>query len=194
VLHQLRARPKPDAAYVEELHTGADPHQLSPERGSSNALAGSMRRLKRCPGLARICRQWMAEYRRRLPCGTTPAHIKAIAEAVRGTPAAYPCPNRSATRVSAASSRSYFAGLPLRQYRRTHERHRLAEFSQAHSPGQYEAALAVVASRLKNGAQIIDVNMTSHARFRARHVYFLHHIPRSRHARVPIMIDSSNWK
>ncbi len=66
-------------------------------------------------------------------CGTTPAHIQAIAEAVRGIkPHVLSKPERY-TRFSGLEPLVLRPGFALRQYRRAHQRHRLAEIFQADS-------------------------------------------------------------
>ena len=71
------------------------------------------------------------------------------------------------------------------------------KFSKLILAGEYEAALAVARQQVENGAQIIDVNldeaMLDSEQAKAT---FLHHIGEGAEpdtARVPAMIDSSNW-
>ena len=92
-------------------------------------------------------------------CGTTPAHIKAIAEAVRGlAPHSLSKPERY----------TRFSGLeplvlrPDSRFVNIGERTNVTgspKFSKLILGGQYEAALAVARQQVENGAQIIDINM-----------------------------------
>jgi 5-methyltetrahydrofolate--homocysteine methyltransferase len=129
-------------------------------------------------------------------CGTTPAHIKAIAEAVRELPPHV---------LSKPERYTRFSGLeplvlrPDSRFVNIGERTNVTgspSFSKLILGGQYEAALAVARQQVENGAQIIDVNMDE-AMLDSEQAMstFLHHIAAEPDiARVPIMIDSSNWK
>jgi 5-methyltetrahydrofolate--homocysteine methyltransferase len=129
-------------------------------------------------------------------CGTTPAHIQAIAEAVRGLkPHALSKPERY----------TRFSGLeplvlrPDSRFVNIGERTNVTgspKFSKLVLAGQYEEALAVARQQVENGAQIIDINMDE-AMLDSEQAMttFLHHIAAEPDiARVPIMIDSSNWR
>src|SRR5437870_3603648 len=129
-------------------------------------------------------------------CGTTPAHIKAIAEAVRQRP-----PHRQAapepyTRLSGLEpltirldtnfvnigERANVTGSPA--------------FAKLVLSGDYEGALAVARQQVDGGAQIIDVNMDE-AMLDSKEAMstFLRLIASEPDiARVPIMIDSSKWE
>ena len=64
-------------------------------------------------------------------CGTTPEHIRAIAEAVRGkAPRAMPEAEAAAAAVRPRAVHAH-AGNPVRQRRRAHQRHRLGQVPQA---------------------------------------------------------------
>ena len=129
-------------------------------------------------------------------CGTTPAHIKAIAETVRSiAPHVLSKPERY----------TRFSGLeplvlrPDSRFVNIGERTNVTgspKFSKLILAGEYEAALAVARQQVENGAQIIDINMDE-AMLDSEQAMttFLHHIAAEPDiARVPIMIDSSNWK
>src|SRR5467141_4119590 len=129
-------------------------------------------------------------------CGTTPAHIQAVAEAVRGLPRHI---------LSKPERYTRFSGLeplvlrPDSRFVNIGERTNVTgspSFSKLILGGQYEAALAVARQQVENGAQIIDVNMDE-AMLDSEQAMstFLHHIAAEPDiARVLIMIDSSNWK
>ena len=129
-------------------------------------------------------------------CGTTPEHIRAIAEAVRSlTPHVLSKPERY----------TRFSGLeplvlrPDSRFVNIGERTNVTgspKFSKLILAGEYEAALAVARQQVENGAQIIDINMDEGMLDSEQAMTtFLHHIAAEPDiARVPIMIDSSNWK
>ena len=129
-------------------------------------------------------------------CGTTPAHIRAIADAVRGlAPHVLSKPERY----------TRFSGLeplvlrPDSRFVNIGERTNVTgspKFSKLILGGQLEAALAVARQQVENGAQIIDINMDE-AMLDSEQAMttFLHYIAAEPDiARVPIMVDSSNWK
>jgi len=129
-------------------------------------------------------------------CGTSPAHIKAIAEAVRSLkphvlskPERYtrfsglePLVLRPDSRFVNVGERTNVTGSP--------------KFSKLILGGEYEAALTVARQQVENGAQIIDVNMDEGMLDSEQAMTtFLHFIAAEPDiARVPIMVDSSNWK
>jgi 5-methyltetrahydrofolate--homocysteine methyltransferase len=139
-------------------------------------------------------------------CGTTPAHVRAIAELVRGCrprplPAELPMSDAGAEPREPAS---HFAGLePLTIDRSTGfvmigERTNVTgskQFAKLIKSNAYDKALDVAISQVRNGANIIDVNMDegmldSEQAMRT----FLNLIGSEPEvARVPIMIDSSKW-
>ncbi len=129
-------------------------------------------------------------------CGTTPAHIRAIAAAVRGkAPRALP-------KVEGYTRFSGLEPLVLRHDSRfvnIGERTNVTgspKFAKLILGGQYEEALSVARQQVVNGAQIIDINMDE-AMLDSEQAMttFLHHIASEPDiARVPIMIDSSNWR
>jgi len=156
-------------------------------------------------------------------CGTTPDHIRAIAEAVRD------CPPRTAvipsaveeprgeslsapTRDPSTSLRSaqddgrtlHLSGLeplnitPEMGFVVVGERTNITgspRFSKLILAGDFEAALAVARQQVKGGANILDVNMDEGMiDSEASMTRFLHLIGSEPEiARVPIMIDSSKW-
>jgi 5-methyltetrahydrofolate--homocysteine methyltransferase len=129
-------------------------------------------------------------------CGTTPAHIKAIAEAVRGLkPHVLSKPERY-TRLSGLEP---LVLRPDSRFVNIGERTNVTgspRFSKLVLAGEYEAALAVARQQVENGAQIIDINMDE-AMLDSEQAMttFLHYIAAEPDiARVPIMVDSSNWR
>jgi 5-methyltetrahydrofolate--homocysteine methyltransferase len=129
-------------------------------------------------------------------CGTTPAHIRAFAEAVRDLP---PRPIRTPPPYPRFSGLEPLVITPrdeLRQRGRAYQRHRLAPLRQADpGRGDYTAALDVARQQVESGAQIIDINMDEGMLdAEAAMVRFLNLIAGEPDiARVPVMLDSSKW-
>ncbi len=183
--------------YVEELSHLAPVHiSCHPNAGLPNAFGGFDETPER---MAADMRDFASSGWLNIAggcCGTTPAHIKAIAEAVRGlAPHVLSKPERY----------TRFSGLeplvlrPDSRFVNIGERTNVTgspKFSKLILGGQYEAALAVARQQVENGAQIIDVNMDEGMLDSEQAMTtFLHHIAAEPDiARVPIMVDSSNWK
>jgi 5-methyltetrahydrofolate--homocysteine methyltransferase len=128
-------------------------------------------------------------------CGTTPAHIKKIAEAVRGLPPRVPPAVEPFTRLSGLEAVTL---RPDANFVNIGERTNVTgspKFAKLILGGQYEEALAVARQQVENGAQIIDVNMDEGMLDSEKAmVHFLNLIASEPDiARVPIMIDSSRW-
>ncbi|WP_165864792.1 methionine synthase [Rufibacter latericius] len=128
-------------------------------------------------------------------CGTTPPHIKAIAEIAKEYPPR-PLPQLPAVPT--------YSGLePLTVYEGSNfinigERTNITgskQFKRLILNEQYEEALAIARQQVENGAQIIDVNMDEGMLdSEAAMTLFLNLIASEPDiARVPIMIDSSKW-
>lgn len=129
-------------------------------------------------------------------CGTTPAHISAIAEAVAGlTP----------RRVPALAAYSRLSGLDMLEigpdslFINVGERTNLtgsARFARLIKEGLREDALQVARDQIRGGAQIIDVNMDDPLLDPAAEMTcFLNLIASDPEiARVPVMIDSAQWE
>ena len=128
-------------------------------------------------------------------CGTTPAHIRAIAEATRGRPPRIPPRIEPLTRLSGTE------GLTLRpesNFLMIGERTNVTgsrKFAKLILNGQYEQAVAVAREQVESGANVIDVNMDEGMLDGAAAMTrFLNHVAAEPAvARVPIMIDSSKW-
>jgi 5-methyltetrahydrofolate--homocysteine methyltransferase len=128
-------------------------------------------------------------------CGTTPAHIHAFAEAIRGvTPRDVP----EKPRYLRLSGLEPFTLTPQTNFVNIGERTNItgsAKFRKLIAADDYEGALEVARSQVVNGAQIIDVNMDeglidSEA---AMHRFLSLVAAEPDIARVPVMIDSSKW-
>ncbi len=128
-------------------------------------------------------------------CGTTPPHIKKIAEAVRGLP------RRTVPKVEPYTRLSGLEALTLRpetNFVNIGERTNVTgspKFSKLILAGQFEEAIAVAKQQVENGAQIIDINMDEGMLDSEKAmVHFLNLIASEPDiARVPIMVDSSKW-
>jgi len=128
-------------------------------------------------------------------CGTTPAHIKAIADAVRGLaprvpPRVEPCLRLSGMEAFTQTAQTNFINIG--------ERTNVAgspKFKQLVLAGDFEQGLAIAKQQVENGAQIIDVcmdeGMLDGAAAMTRFLNLIAAEPDI--ARVPIMVDSSKW-
>jgi 5-methyltetrahydrofolate--homocysteine methyltransferase len=92
-------------------------------------------------------------------CGTTPAHIRAFGEAVRGLP---PRAIPEKPRYLRLCGLEPFTLTPETNFVNIGERTNItgsAKFRKLIAANDYEAALEVAKSQVENGAQIIDINM-----------------------------------
>jgi 5-methyltetrahydrofolate--homocysteine methyltransferase len=130
-------------------------------------------------------------------CGTTPEHIAAIAQAVRGlAPRAIPSPD----------PRPYVSGLEsvcldVRQSRFTNigERTNVAgsrKFAKLIAAGEYDTALQVAAGQIEGGAAVIDINMDDAMLDSTVEMErFLRYIAGDPAvSKAALMIDSSHWE
>ncbi|MFM8709127.1 MAG: dihydropteroate synthase, partial [Planctomycetia bacterium] len=129
-------------------------------------------------------------------CGTTPAHIKAIAEAVSKHPPRKP---------AVPSRRSRYSGLEMLEIRpessftvvgeRTNVTGSRA-FARLIKEERYEEALSVARQQVENGANVIDVNvdegMLDGPTVMTKFLTLLSSEPDV--ARVPVMVDSSRFE
>ena len=129
-------------------------------------------------------------------CGTTPGHIKAIADAVRGLP-----PRRIPARTTTLrlSGLEPFTARPEIPFINIGERTNVTgspKFAKLILAGNYDEALAVARQQVEAGAQIIDVNMDEGMLDGAAAMTkFLNLIASEPDiSRVPVMIDSSKWE
>ncbi len=129
-------------------------------------------------------------------CGTSPAHIKAIVEAVR---------DYRPRKIPEIEKQCRLAGLepmsigPDTLFVNVGERTNVtgsAAFKRLIIQGDFEAALEVARQQVENGAQIIDINMDEGMlESKEAMVRFLMLIAAEPDiAKVPIMLDSSKWE
>src|SRR5215467_5501365 len=128
-------------------------------------------------------------------CGTTPAHIRAIAEAVRELPPRIPSKIEPYLRLSGLEPLTFRPDLNFVNIGERTNVTGSPRFSKLILEGQFEEALAVARQQVDNGAQIIDVNMDEGLLdSEAAMTRFLNLIASEPDiARVPIMIDSSKF-
>ncbi len=134
-------------------------------------------------------------------CGTTPAHIKAIASFVQKERGKR---NEVTTQIHIPRSKCVLSGLEAfeisreRNFVNVGERCNVAgsrKFLRLINEGNISEALQIACSQVEAGAQIIDINMDDAMldapREMARFISELREDPTT--ARVPFMVDSSNW-
>ena len=129
-------------------------------------------------------------------CGTTPAHIRAIAQAVAGVPPrAIPVPEHPVTRFTGLETLNV---VPESNFIMIGERTNItgsARFRRLIVNDDYETALEVALDQVRGGANILDVNMDEGMlESEACIQRFLNWIASEPEiSRIPIMIDSSKW-
>lgn len=129
-------------------------------------------------------------------CGTTPEHIKAVAEAVKGiSPRAIPEPDD----VLYVSGLESVAVDRKNNFTNVGERTNVAgsrKFAKLIAAGDYETGLQIAAGQVENGAGIIDINMDdAMLDSRLEMEKFLRYVSNDPAvAKAAIMIDSSHWE
>ncbi|HTG43747.1 MAG TPA: homocysteine S-methyltransferase family protein, partial [Verrucomicrobiae bacterium] len=128
-------------------------------------------------------------------CGTTPPHIKMIAEAVRNIPPRVVPKTEPYLRLSGLDALTV---RPDSNFVNVGERTNVTgspKFSKLILAGNYEEALVVARQQVENGAQIIDINMDEGMLDSVQAMTtFLNLIAGDDSiAKVPVMIDSSRW-
>ncbi len=129
-------------------------------------------------------------------CGSTPAHIKAIARRIEG------CPPRAVPQLPSACRLSGLEPFNITSeslFVNVGERCNItgsARFKRLILEEDYDTALQVALEQVENGAQIIDINMDEGMLDSARAmVTFLNLVASEPDiSRVPIMVDSSKWE
>ena len=128
-------------------------------------------------------------------CGTTPAHIKAIAEAVAGLPPRVPASPPPRLRLSGLEPltigpESIFVNVGERT-NVTGSR----KFARLVLAGDYEAGLEIARQQVESGAQMIDVNMDEGMldSQQAMSTFLKLIASEPDISRVPVVIDSSKW-
>ncbi len=183
--------------YVEELSHLADCHvSAHPNAGLPNAFGGYDETPEH---MARLMGEWAGSGFVNIVggcCGTTPAHIRALAEAVtrhkpRQVPRIQPQCRLSGLEALNISPESLFVNVGERTNVTGS-----AKFKKLILDGDYETALDVAREQVRSGAQMIDVNMDEGMLDgQAAMLRFLSLAACEPDiARVPVMIDSSRWE
>ncbi|CAN5573512.1 methionine synthase [soil metagenome] len=200
--------PKEMRPYIEELaHTAPRYTSAYPNAGLPDPLSATG--FPETPeSLAPQLREWAENGWLNVVggcCGTTPAHIRQIAEVVRDCPPRkWEPPKRGDDRGAKAPPTLQLSGLeplditPDFGFVVVGERTNITgspRFSKLILGGDFDSAVAVARQQVKGGANILDVNMDegmidSEATM-TRFLNFIGSEPEI--ARIPIMIDSSKW-
>ena len=131
-------------------------------------------------------------------CGTTPDHIKAIADAVRGMePRDTSCTRNEKLKVSGLEA--ILIDVADNNFTNVGERTNVAgsrKFARLIASGEYEEALQIAARQIEDGASVIDVNMDDamldSTKEMERFVRYISNDPAV--AKAALMIDSSHWE
>ena len=129
-------------------------------------------------------------------CGTTPDHIRAIAEALKG---------RKPRTIPRVESKLRLSGLEAFNidddslFVNVGERTNVTgskAFARMILEGRFDDALAVARQQVENGAQVVDINMDeAMLDGRGAMVRFLHLVGSEPDiCKVPLMLDSSKWE
>jgi 5-methyltetrahydrofolate--homocysteine methyltransferase len=129
-------------------------------------------------------------------CGTTPEHIRQIADAVRDVPPRQvPAPSETFTSFSGLEP---FVVRPDTGFVMVGERQNITgskKFRRLIESGDFQAAVDVAREQVQNGANLLDVNMDTDLLDgpQAMTTYLNLLATEPEIARVPIMVDSSSW-
>ena len=129
-------------------------------------------------------------------CGSTPEHIKAIAETVSRYPAREVPKHRPLMSLAGLEPFVLTKDIPFVNVGERTNVTGSAKFRKLITAGDYTAALAVARDQVENGAQVIDINMDEGLIDSGRAmVEFLNLIAAEPDiAKVPVMIDSSKFE
>lgn len=183
--------------YVEEMsrvcgtHVSAHPNAGLPNEMGEYDMDG--------PEMAEHVKEWAESGFLNIVggcCGSSPAHIKSIADAVKGIkPRQIPERERemrlSGLEPFSVGKDSLFVNVGERTNVTGS-----ARFKRLIKEGDYTTALEVALDQVENGAQVIDINMDEGLLDAEKEmVRFLNLIASEPDiARVPIMVDSSKWE
>jgi len=128
-------------------------------------------------------------------CGTTPEHIRAIADAVAGLAPRVPGERPARLRLSGLDPFTLTEDIPFVNVGERTNITGSPRFSKAILAGDDAAAVAIAAQQVAGGAQMVDVNvdegMLDVPEVMGRFLNLLAAEPDI--ARVPVMVDSSDW-
>ena len=135
-------------------------------------------------------------------CGTTPEHIRAMAEAVRPL-AARPLPTAQTEAyglapLAVSGLETAHIDLKTRNFTNVGERTNVAgsrKFARLIAAGDYAEGLRIAAGQIEGGADIIDINMDDAMLDSTKEMQtFVRHVSGDPAvARAALMIDSSHW-
>jgi 5-methyltetrahydrofolate--homocysteine methyltransferase len=184
--------------YVAEMAALADTFVLAyPNAGLPNAFGGYD---QTAPETAEHLGEWARSGLVNVVggcCGTTPAHIAAVARAVDGlAPRPRPAPRAALTQFAGLEP---FTLRPESNFTMVGERTNVTgskRFAKLIQAGDYAAGLEVALQQVRAGANLLDVNMDEGLLDGpAAMTRFLNLLgPEPEIARLPIMVDSSKWE
>ena len=130
-------------------------------------------------------------------CGTSPDHIKAVAETVRGlSPRSLPAETGT---LKVSGLEAVIIDKKTNNFTNVGERTNVAgsrKFARLISEGKYDEGLQIAARQIEDGASIIDINMDDamldSTREMEKFVRYLSNDPAV--AKAALMIDSSHWE
>lgn len=129
-------------------------------------------------------------------CGTTPAHIRAIREALQGLPPRIPVPAFPQLVVSGLDS--IVINKTLNNFVNIGERTNVAgsaKFAKLIHAGAYDEASSIARKQIEDGASVIDINMDDamldSAKEMATFIRIISNDPDI--SKAALMIDSSDW-
>ena len=134
-------------------------------------------------------------------CGTTPGHIRAIADALKGTkPRRLPESGENAGKILTVSGlEAVTVDVKRNNFTNVGERTNVAgsrKFARLIAEGKYDEALQIAARQIEDGATIIDINMDDamldSRREMERFIRYISNDPAV--AKAALMIDSSQWE
>ena len=128
-------------------------------------------------------------------CGTRPAHIAAIAKAIKGLPPRIPPPSSELLTISGLETLIFSKELNFVNIGERCNVTGSRRFARLIKENKYEEALAVALEQVQAGAQVIDLNfdeaMLNSTNAMKKFLCLIASDPEI--SRVPIMIDSSNF-
>jgi 5-methyltetrahydrofolate--homocysteine methyltransferase len=128
-------------------------------------------------------------------CGTTPAHVRAIAEAVGGLPPRTVPEHRRVTRFSGLEPFEIFEDSNFVMVGERTNVTGSARFRRLIEAGDFQGAVDVALDQVRGGANLLDVNMDADLLDSEQAMTtFLNLLATEPEvARLPIMVDSSRW-
>jgi 5-methyltetrahydrofolate--homocysteine methyltransferase len=182
--------------YIEELSRVAPVYiSCHPNAGLPNAFGGYD---ETPPETSAVLRDFAANGWLNIVggcCGTTPDHIRMIAESVHGLRPRTPSRPEPYLRLSGLEPLTFRPDIAFVNIGERTNVTGSPKFAKLVLGGKYEDAVSVARDQVDNGAQIIDVNMDEGMLdSEAAMTRFLNIIAAEPDiARVPIMVDSSKW-